>query len=622
MRIKKRSLLPSLLAVACCSQVFAEDQTTTPTYSQTVNNNVPRQLLWGDTHLHSELSEDSYVFGATLGPEDAYRFARGEKVTATNGQPAKLKRPLDFLVIADHAEGLGSMQMLEQELPEMMQSEQLRLWRKLQKKGDLKSRLAIHKNGLENGWPPELDLYKVRRPAWERTIAAAEKYYQPGTFTTLHGFEWTSWPGGSNLHRVVVFRDGAEKVSQVMPLSSLENDNPNALWDYLDNYQKKHGGRVLAIPHNGNLSNGLMFATQTLEGKPLDREYAQRRSQWEPLYEVTQIKGDGEAHPLLSPDDEFADYETWDKGNFAGVLKTPEMLPGEYARSALKAGLEQEEKLGVNPFKFGMIGSTDSHTSLSTPEEDNFYGKHTAGQEPNPRRLAGIVGQAGDGVMYGWEQASAGYAAVWAKENTREAVWDAMQRKEVYATTGSRIGLRVFAGWRFKESDASVPDIATVGYSKGVPMGGDLADAADNAQLGLLISALRDPLGANLDRVQVVKGWLDASGASHEKVYNVAWSNSDSRRMGKDGKLAPIASTVDTSGVTYSNKVGAPELTKVWFDPDFDPQQRAFYYVRVLEIPTPRWVSYDGKRFGVKVPEAAKTVHQERAYSSPIWYTP
>jgi len=441
-------------------------------YSVTLNQDYPQQVLWGDTHLHTTLSQDANNLSVRLGPEDAYRFARGGIVTATHGQKARLRRPLDFLVIADHAEGLGSMQMLAKEVPLLMKNERLKKWRALQKKGDIRSQLAISSDGLINGWPDELDLTEIRQPAWQRLIQVAEKNNQPGIFTALHGFEWTSWPGGSNLHRVVVFRDGADKVSKIMPLSSNSNDDPEALWDYMDEYKKNQQGQVLAIPHNGNLSNGLMFSGRTYNGNPIDKQFAARRAENEPLYEVTQIKGDGETHPLLSPNDEFADYETWDLGNFAGIAKTPKMLPGEYARSALKTGMILESKLGTNPYKFGMIGSTDSHTALSTAAEDNFYGKHSAGMEPGANRVNGVVGKSGDKVMLSWQQAASGYTAVWANENSRGAIWDAMKRKEVYATTGTRISLRFFGGWEFTPADEEQANLAQVGYKKGIPMGG------------------------------------------------------------------------------------------------------------------------------------------------------
>jgi hypothetical protein len=382
---------------------------------------------------------------------------------------------------------------------------------------------------------------------------------------------------------------------------------------------------VLAIPHNGNLSNGLMFDDVTLTTKkPLDREYAITRARWEPLYEVTQMKGDGETHPLLSADDEFADFETWDKGSFGAQPKTPDMLPREYAREALKRGLAHAASLGANPFKFGMIGSTDSHTSLATTRENNFFGKVVL-LEPtsDPVRFDEVIsGRPGpvSARQYAWQTSAAGLAAVWARDNTREAIWDAMARKEVFATTGTRLRVRVFAGWDFVPEDLDRSDFAKYGYENGVPMGGDLNGSAEGEAPRFLIRAIRDVDGANLDRIQIVKGWLDADGKTHETVHEVALS--DGRKAGADGKIPPVGNTVNVADATYTNSIGDPFLAAHWTDPDFDPEQRAFYYVRVLEIPTPRWTTHDAKVFGVKLPDGAPTSIQERAYTSPIWYTP
>jgi hypothetical protein len=473
------------------------------------------------------------------------------------------------------------------------------------------------------GWPEELNAPSIVGEAWKQAVASAEAHNQPGSFTAFIGYEYTSWPGGSNLHRVVVFRDGADRFGDTVPFSSFHSSDPEDLWAYLDGYERKTGGRVLAIPHNGNLSNGLMFATETLSGEAIDADYAGRRARWEPLAEVTQIKGDGEAHPFLSPDDEFADYETWDAGNFAGVPKTNEMLEHEYARSALKLGIGFYGELGVNPFKFGMIGSTDSHTALATADEDNFYGKHSAGMEPGAKRMTSPVGKAGEAITMGWQQAASGYAAVWAHENTRESIWDAMARREVYATTGPRITLRFFGGWGFEDADAHAGDLARAGYEKGVPMGADLPERDGRNAPSFLIAALRDPSGAHLDRLQVVKGWRSEDGQTHETVYDVAWSEPERRQVGRNGRLAPVGNTVDRKSATYTNAIGAAELRTVWRDADFDADQPAFYYVRVLEIPTPRWSDYDAAVFGVDTPDEVRTlVNQDRAYSSPIWYAP
>jgi hypothetical protein len=391
-------------------------------------------------------------------------------------------------------------------------------------------------------------------------------------------------------------------------------------------YEAETGGRLLAIPHNGNLSNGLMFDDATLSGEPLSADYAERRMRWEPLYEITQMKGDGEAHPMLSPTDEFADYGTWDKGSFGPEPKTPEMLPKEYARAAWKRGLAYEAALGVNPFKFGVVGSTDAHTGLSTAAEDNFFGKVSL-VEPtgDPIRYEeAITGRftpddPSDDLTHA-DALAAGIAAVWARENTREALFEAMQRKEVYATTGTRLRVRVFGGWDFAAADMVRSDFAAHGYANGVPMGGDLTAAPEGAAPTLLIRALRDADGANLDRLQVIKGWTTADGEPQERVYDVAWS--DDRVPGADGKLPPVGNTVDADTATYTNAIGAPFLEAFWQDPDFDPTQRAFYYVRVIEIPTPRWTTYDSVVFGIDRPEGQPASHQERAYTSPIWYTP
>jgi hypothetical protein len=467
----------------------------------------------------------------------------------------------------------------------------------------------------------------LMRTMWERIIDAVDRHNQPGVFTAFHGFEWTSSPDAKNLHRNVIFRDGKDKASQVIPLSNYDTTDPEKLWDYLEDYENKTGGRVLAIPHGGNLSNGLMFAVETMAGEPIDADYARRRMQWEPLYEVTQIKGDAEAHPLLSPNDEFADYYNWDKGDFGFQAKTPEMLPHEYGRSALKLGLEQAEKLGTNPFKFGMIGSTDSHTSLATTREDNFFGKFS-GVEPGTGeiRYDDVVvtdrrpNNNGEITIRHWESTASGLAGVWARENTREAIWDAMARKEVYATTGTRMLVRVFAGWDFAPDEVHRPNFADQGYQRGVPMGGDLTPAPEGAAPKFMIRALRDPDGANLDRIQIVKGWLGPNGEAEERIYEVAWAGD--RALDQDGKLPPVGSTVDVEQATYTNDIGQAVMAGFWEDPDFDPSQPAFYYVRVLEIPTPSWLAYDRKIFGLPLPEGAVLEQQERAYTSPIWYAP
>ena len=465
------------------------------------------------------------------------------------------------------------------------------------------------------------------RATWERVVNAAEEYNEPGRYTAFIGYEWTSLVEANNLHRVVIYRDGGDRALQAEPYTTyppVGSPNPRDLWKWMTVYEEKTGGDLLALAHNGNLANGIMFPDEAqYDGTALDQEYVEQRIKWEPMYEVTQIKGDGEAHPFLSPNDEFADYETWDFGNFnPETPKKNEMLAGEYAREALKRGLELERRLGTNPYKFGMVGSTDSHTGLATAQEDNFFGKHS-GAEPSPERMNHpfMARKNGDVVMAGWGLVASGLAAVWAEENTREALFDAMERKEVYATTGSRTMVRFFAGWDFTDKDVASRSPAFVGYRKGVPMGGDLKPRTGNQAPSFMVYALRDPIGGNLDRIQIIKGWMDSSGETHERVYDVAVS--DGRTIGADGRCrTPVGNTVDAETANFTNTIGASELAKVWTDPDFDPTQKAFYYARVIEIPTPRWSTIEAFRFGIPIPEGAPVSTQERAYTSPIWYTP
>jgi uncharacterized protein DUF3604 len=602
-----------------------------PPYSPYAGRTFPTRPFFGDTHLHTSFSLDAGAFGARLGPRDAYRFARGEEVTSSSGQPAKLSRPLDFLVVADHSDGMGFFPMIFAGDPAIMADPQGRKWNEMVHSGK-GAEAAIEiitnfgKGTISKAIMPTPGT-KAYRGAWDETIKAAEAYNDPGRFTAFIGYEWTSNTGGNNLHRNVIFRDNAQRASQVEPFTTIKplgSDNPRDLWKWMADYEKKTGGSVLAIAHNGNLSNGRMFPIiESFTGKPVDREYVEQRAKWERLYEASQTKGDGETHPFLSPNDEFADFERWDKGNLDGsVAKKKDMLEFEYARSAFKTGLKLERELGTNPYKFGLVASSDAHTGLAAMEEENFFGKTTP-QEPSPHRMtATFFANAQTGVkIMDWEVSASGYAAVWAKENTRESLWDAMQRKETYATTGPRMIVRFFGGFDFEPQDATNRLPAQIGYAKGVPMGGDLRDAPTGKAPTFLVAALKDPIGANLDRYQVVKGWLDKQGKPQEKVYDVAWSG-ERKADAKTGKLPAVGSTVDVANATWTNTIGAPELIAVWKDPDFDPSVPAFYYGRVIEIPTPRWTAYDAKRFGTKPLDGTAMVLQERAYTSPIWYTP
>lgn len=592
-------------------------------YSPYVRRAQPTRPYFGDTHLHTALSLDARAFGNVLEPEAAYRFARGEEVTTSTGQKARLSRPLDFLVVADHSEAMGTMVEIAKGNPALMGDPVTKRWSEMINKGGDSGLAAAQEIIIaltDNKLPKIMLDPALSKTIWQAYAAVSEKFNEPGRFTAFIGYEWTSNKSGNNLHRVVIFRDGKSLTDQIVPFSSLDSENPADLWAALGGYEKKTGGKVLAIAHNGNLSNGRMFGVVDFNGAPLTRAYAETRGKWEPLYEVTQIKGDGEAHKFLSPNDEFAGYEIWDKGNLnLSEKKKPEMLQYEYAREGLKLGLKLEQQLGVNPYKFGMIGSTDTHTSLSTADEDNFFGKHS-GKEPSAHRWEKPVATFNGISVLGWEQAASGYAAVWATDNTREALFDAMMRKETYATTGPRMIVRFFGGWDFSAADARSRTPASVGYEKGVPMGGELAAPGKAKAPTFLVAALKDPQGANLDRVQVIKGWMDKAGALHEQVYDVAWSGA--RKSGSKGKLPAVGNTVDLKTATWTNTIGATELITVWRDPKFDPAQKAFYYARVIEIPTPRWTAYDSLRFGVKMGPEVPMITQERAYTSPIWYTP
>jgi hypothetical protein len=585
-------------------------------YSPYAGGAVPTRVFWGDTHLHTSFSMDAGAFGARLDPN------------STAGR-VRLARPLDFLVVADHSDNMGWFPDIFAAAPHLLADPTGREWYdKIQAGEGMEVAMAVI-DSFSRGEFPEAMMYwpdgKPYKEAWAKTIEAAERYNEPGRFTAFIGYEWTSQvPPGQNLHRVVVYRDDADKASQTVPATTYSpqgSTDPEYLWKLLQAYEDKTGGDVLAIAHNGNLSNGLMFPMiNPVTDKPLTQEYAKTRAKWEPLYEATQIKGDGEAHPFLSPNDEFADFGTWDKGNLnLSESKTDDMLVYEYARSGLQLGLQLEEKLGTNPFKFGMIGSTDSHTALATADDDNFFGKH-AGSEPSAERWEHPFAKFGDLEILGWETLASGYIAVWAPENTRTALFDAMERKETYATTGPRMLVRFFGGWDFEEADAVTRVPAAVGYQKGVPMGGDLRNAPAGASPTFLVAALKDPLGGNLDRIQIIKGWVDSDNR-HERIYDVAVS--DGRTIGSDGRCkTPVGSTVDVANANWTNSIGDTEIITVWKDPDFDPDQRAFYYVRVLEIPTPRWTAYDAKYFGIEMGDEVPMTIQQRAYTSPIWYTP
>ncbi|MBW2275702.1 MAG: DUF3604 domain-containing protein [Deltaproteobacteria bacterium] len=627
-------LLASLILLAPAIALGSSDSVSEQAkhYSPYANSPHATNVYWGDSHLHTGLSLDAGLFGNTVGLDDAYRFARGEQITSSTGIPVRLSRSLDWAVITDHTDLMGFATDLQRGAPNILAVEKGRYWYDEFMKGgsaagaaafDLISNFAqmTLPEQLVKDYSPGAEVFDS---VWSDIVDAAERHNDPGLFTAFIGFEWTSVPKGFNLHRNVIIRDDGKVAKKTVPPTTqppIGSTDPMTLYEWLETYETQHGGTAFAFAHNGNLSNGWLFPTdKTYHGGTVDADYVRLRAKWEPHYEITQIKGDGETHPILSPDDEFADYETWDVGNLdISELKKPEMLKGEYAREALKQGLKLEAKLGYNPYKFGFGGATDSHTSLTTADEDNFFGK-SASVEPSADRVSHPFVKSELGTFEGYTLVASGYTGIWAHENSRSALFDAMKRRETYGTTGPRMTVRFFGGWRYEDQDALANDLARPGYAKGVPMGGDLprAGKGDRAPT-FLVAALRDPQSANLDRIQIVKGWMDEKGELHERVHDVAVS--DGRKIGPDGRCKePVGNTVDLESATWSNSIGTAQLAAVWQDPDFDPKESAFYYARVLEIPTPRWVVYDKVRLGAQIPAEAELVGQERAYTSPIWY--
>jgi hypothetical protein len=615
------TLASALLLAACGGKdgdhVVAPAATPAPAVSTTPAA-PPRVLLFGDLHIHTSLSADAFSTGVRALPDDAYRYAKGEEIQHGAGYPTRLKRALDFAAVTDHAEYLGSMREFLNPQSELSKLPLATLFASSDPADAFKALMAIAADASEDGKLEKmLDLPEVGSAAWKQVIDAAERHNEPGRFSTLIGYEWTSTPDETNLHRNVIFRTSAVPP---LPFSRLDSEKPEDLWAFLD-AQRAKGIEGMAIPHNSNASDGRMFARTTSDGAPVDAAWARTRLLNEPVVEMVQIKGQSEAHPLLSADDEFADFELWNARMSGKAMPPPSQPAGSYVRDALKTGLAIGAETGVNPYRFAMIGSSDSHNASSPVEEDNYHGKLARLDGTPKQRLERLAKNApavaaGVGTAY----SAAGLAAVWAEENRRESVYDALRRRETYATSGTRIALRVFAGWEFPLSLTEETDFVDRGYAGGVPMGGDLPAAPTGAKAPrIAIAASRDPQGANLDRVQVVKGWLDAAGNTHESIHDVAWS-AGREPDAVTGKLPPVGNTVDVARASYGNDIGAAELHAVWEDPDFDPAQAAFWYVRVLEIPTPRWSTYDAKAEGIPAPAPATI--QERAWSSPIWYQP
>lgn len=641
--IPKLNMLSAVVA-ACCTVMtlpsYAESVTTDAGsidskqvarffqqkgYSPYAGRAYSTRPLWGELHLHTSWSADAIAAGTRVGPDEALRYAEGKEITSSTGQAVRLSRPYDWMMVADHSDAMGVMSAVLEGKSSLMTDPTLKRWHEgMQAGGEDASKVVMEIITLQGqGKLPEaMTDTKVQMDTWKDMTEIVESHNKPGTFTALIGYEWTSnYGGGNNLHRNIVYRDGKALADQVRPLTTFDTEIPNQLWDWMQGYEEKTGGQVLAVPHNGNLSNGLMFSTETPDGKPIDAKWAEARARWEPLYEVTQSKGTSEQHPSLAPADEFANFEIWDKGNLNVVPKEPGMIEREYAREALKNGLKLEEEFGTNPFKFGLVGSTDDHTGISSAEENNFFGKFPA-SEPSAERSTGNAFDFEGRTVKDWQLGASGLTAVWAEENTRASIWDAMKRKEVYATTGTRILVRFFGGWDFKPEDVLSRNPGAVGYGKGVPMGGDLTTPDNGAKApSFLVAALKDSFSGNLDRIQIIKGWLDEAGKPQEKVYNVVWSGD--RKLDKDGNLPSIGNTVDVANATWTNTIGSSELIAVWQDPDFDPSFKAFYYARVIEIPTPRWTAYDKAYFAdAKFSDEVPMTVTERAYTSPIWYTP
>jgi hypothetical protein len=573
--------------------------------------NPDRDVFFGQTHVHTSWSVDAYVIGNTVtGPEDAYRYAIGEQVSHPGGYNVKLQRPLDFQGVTDHSEYVGMIR-LANDPNSPISKLPIAAKLKVNKPSDVATVFKYLATSIADHKPiTELMDPKVTASVWQQTIAIADKFYRPGHFTTFVAYEWTSQPKSQNMHRNVFFRS-SEHVPKV-PFTSIDSDHPEDLWAWLDT-QRKAGNEAFAISHNANLSNGIMFPMDVdSKGRPIDAAWANERLENEPLSEIHQLKGTSETHPSLSPTDEFADYEIM--SFLIGVDNSTSKIHGSYFREAWENGLKLQVERGFNPYKFGVVAAGDSHDTVVSYTQDQFNGGHASMDDTPKARLAGKI-ETGMEVV---KLSTSGLAGVWAEQNTRESLFDAMRRKETYGTSGVRIKVRVFGGWDYKETVFDAPDWVRNAYKEGVPMGGDLPPKKGAAPT-FVVWAVKDPDDANLDRIQIIKGWVKG-GKTFEHVYDVAWSGD--RRPGKDGKVPAVKSTVDIANASYTNTEGSVELKKVWRDPDFDPAVHAFYYVRVLQIPTPRWSTYDAKKLGVAPPTRVPPTVQERAWTTPIWYSP
>ena len=614
--LKRATLAATCAAAIACSPV--DDPSLFPAYDaatavkpppkEATQYNPRRNLYWGDLHIHTSYSTDAWTNGVRATVDDAYTFARGGEIEHAAGYGIRLRRPLDFAAVTDHSEYLGVLRATDPDMP--LKSRGLR--ERLLEDGRLANSLLLARtmigfdldDAIVPGWE------EISRAAWRDIVAAAERYNDPGRFTAFVGYEWSSMPEARNLHRNVIYR-GAEVPD--IPFSSVDSEDPRDLWRALEK-QRAQGIAVFAVPHNGNVSDGRMYDDVMFDGGDMDADYAERRMANEPISEIFQVKGSSETHPLLSDEDAFAGFEIYDTQlAHSQAFSEPE---GSYSRDALRTGLEMSHREGFNPYRFGVIGSSDGHNASAPVEEDSYHGKLPILDGSAALRM-GRATYWPDDMPGGKQWSAAGLAAVWAEENTRGALFDAMRRRETYATSGPRIAVRFFGGWNYPEDLVEKADWIDAAEVTGVPMGGDLPAAAAPAP-SFAVWAIRDPDSGNLDRIQIIKGWVDESGESHEKIFDVAWSGQ--RRPDAAGELPPVGNTVDVASATYRNTIGADQLATVWVDPQFDPSQEAFYYARVIEIPTPRWTTFDALTLGIEAPEP--TSLQERAVTSAIWYRP
>jgi hypothetical protein len=581
--------------------------------------NALKNVYFGEQHLHTQDSPDAYAMGTRNTVDDAYNFAKGKAIKKnTSGEMVQKKTPYDWAAVTDHAEYMGVLPQLSDPKSELLKKHSDNPIIKMILSGDpaqgQKAFAEISVGLTTNNPDPVLNDPAISKSVWQTHKDLANKHYEPGKFTTFIAFEWTSIPVNQNLHRNVFFRDdkGPEAT-----FSAFDSDRPEDLWTYIQT-QRDAGLQVFAIPHNANLSNGLMFAPRNSQGLPVDAAYAKRRASMEPATEIIQTKGQSDTHPALSPNDEFAGFEK----QYSHLIGTnPPVLSRinyGYVREALINGVGFQEFLGENPFKYGIVAGADAHTGFSDNEEFNYTGVHGAVDATTEARMSGAGQTAGESATY---FGTPGATAVWAPENTREAIFDGIVNKESYGTSGPLIRLRFFGGWKYTDDLVKNDAFIKQAYANGVPMGQDLPAMSSSAKAPTFaVWALKDPDSGNLDRIQIIKGWYQ-NGYPQEKVYDVVWS--DKRKVDqKTGKLAPVGNTVDIKNASYTNSIGDNELTAVWTDPDFKPEHHAVYYVRVLEIPTPRWTTYDAKAMGIEPPLGVEATIQERAWSSPIWYTP